>query len=85
MNFEVALTRSTKILWANRPAEFQYPPRDIENEWEKSAQRRRKFQFAEIDTEIEIVQPAQRFNWFQELAQQLPKDVECEQYGLVSS
>ena len=85
MNFEVALTRATKILWANRPAEFQYPSRDIENEWEKSARRRRRFQYAEINIEEEVVQPAQRFSWFQELAQLLPKEVECEQYGLVSS
>ena len=81
---EVALTRATKILWANRPAEFQYPPRDIENEWAKSAQRRRRFQYAEHNIEIDDKKTIERASWFLELAKMLPQEVECGQYGLVS-
>ena len=40
MRNEVALTPATKKLWANRPAEEAYPPRDTENLWETAYQRR---------------------------------------------
>ena len=66
---EVALTPAPKILWANRPAEFQYPPRDIENEWAKSAHRRRRFQYAENVIEIDDKKKLERANWFQALAE----------------